>query len=89
LKTVDTTRVQLRLAVEKSSARVAEKRWCCSFVELRVHLWNVNQQATEAEESPLLRFVTRKRLVKTLQRNSHCGEICSVEISNSVISICS
>jgi hypothetical protein len=23
----------------------------------------------------LLRFVTRKRLVKTLQRNSHCGEL--------------
>jgi hypothetical protein len=27
---------------------------------------------TEAEETPLLRFVTRKRLVKTLQTNSHC-----------------
>jgi hypothetical protein len=31
-----------------------------------------NGVATEAEESPLLRFVTRKRPVKTLQRNSHC-----------------
>jgi hypothetical protein len=40
---------------------------------LRVQLWSVNQRATEAEESPLLRFVTKKRLVKTLQRNSHCG----------------
>jgi hypothetical protein len=39
--------------------------------ELRVHLWSVNQRATEAEESSLLRFVTRKRLVKTLQENSH------------------
>jgi hypothetical protein len=33
-----------------------------------LQLWSVNQQAngvtTEAEESPLLRFVTRKRLVK-------------------------
>jgi hypothetical protein len=38
-------------------------------------LWSVNQRATEAEESPLLRFVTRKRLVKTLQRNSHCREL--------------
>jgi hypothetical protein len=26
----------------------------------------------EAEESPLLRFVTRRHLVKILQRNSHC-----------------
>jgi hypothetical protein len=43
--------------------------------QLRVLLWSVNQRATEAEESPLLRFVTRKRLVKTLQRNSHCGEL--------------
>jgi hypothetical protein len=41
-------------------------------VELRVQLWNVNQRTTESEESPSLRFVTRKRLVKTMQRNSHC-----------------
>jgi hypothetical protein len=27
--------------------------------QLRVQLWSVNQRATEAEESPLLRFVTR------------------------------
>jgi hypothetical protein len=33
------------------------------------------EQATEAEESPSLRFVTRKRLVITLQMNSHCGEL--------------
>jgi hypothetical protein len=38
-------------------------------VQLRVELWYVNQWATEAEESPLLRFVTRKRLLKILQRN--------------------
>jgi hypothetical protein len=36
-------------------------------VKLRVQLWSVNQQATEAEQSWLLRFVTRKRLVKTLK----------------------
>jgi hypothetical protein len=30
----------------------------CSAVE--VQLWSANQRATEAEESPLLRFVTRK-----------------------------
>jgi hypothetical protein len=46
-----------------------------TFVQLSVQLWSVNQRKTEAEESPLLRFVTRKRLVKTLQRNSHCGEL--------------
>jgi hypothetical protein len=46
-------------------------------VQLRVQLWSVNQRATEAEESPLLRFVTRKRLVKTLQSNIHCGELLS------------
>jgi hypothetical protein len=27
------------------------------YKELRVQLWSVNQLATEAEESPLLRFV--------------------------------
>jgi hypothetical protein len=45
-------------------------RWRCEFrcgVLIGV--------ATEAEESPLLRFVTRKGLVKTLQRNSHCWEL--------------
>jgi hypothetical protein len=46
-----------------------------SAVQLRVHVWSVDQRTTEAEESPLLRFLTRKRLVKTLQRNSHCGEL--------------
>jgi hypothetical protein len=69
------------------SAKISEKRWQLaddrgaqfesvekvSALQLRVELWNVNHRATEAEESPFLRFVTRKRLVKTLQRNSHCG----------------
>jgi hypothetical protein len=36
-------------------------------VQLRVHLWSVKQRATEVEYFPLLRFVTRKRPVKTLQ----------------------
>jgi hypothetical protein len=44
-------------------------------VQLRVQLWIVNQRATEEEEFPLLRFVRRKCLVKTLQRNRHCGEL--------------
>jgi hypothetical protein len=42
--------------------------------QLSVQLWSINQQATEAEVSPLLRFVTRKCLVIALQRNSHCRE---------------
>jgi hypothetical protein len=33
-------------------------------MELRVQAWRVNLQTTEAEESPPLRFVTRKRVVK-------------------------
>jgi hypothetical protein len=45
------------------------------YKQLSVQLWSVNQRATEAEESPSRRFVTRKRLVITLQRNSHCGEL--------------
>jgi hypothetical protein len=46
-----------------------------SSVELRLHLWTVNQRTTEAEEPPLLRIVTRKYLVKTLQRKSHFWEL--------------
>jgi hypothetical protein len=50
-------------------------------VEMKVQLWSVNQRATEADESPLLRFVTRKRLVKTRQKNSRCGECYQVRSS--------
>jgi hypothetical protein len=70
-------------------------------VQLKVQLWNVNQQATEAEESPLLRFVTRKHCrgiaiveccyqVKTSEGKlrRQCGVICSPEISNKVTIIC-
>jgi hypothetical protein len=46
-----------------------------SSVKMSGQLWSFNQRATEAEEFPLLRFATRKRLVKTLERNSHCGEL--------------
>jgi hypothetical protein len=46
-----------------------------SSSQLRVQLWSVNQWTTEAKEPPLLRFVTKKRLEKTLQRNSQCGEL--------------
>jgi hypothetical protein len=45
-----------------------------------VQLWSVNQWPTEMEESPLLRFITRKHLVKTLQRNSHCGAITKQQL---------
>jgi hypothetical protein len=46
-------------------------------------VWRVNEPATEAEESPLLRFFTRKRIVKTLQRNSHCEELYQVKTRGS------
>jgi hypothetical protein len=50
--------------VRLSSAREAEKRWRYNS-ELTVQLWKVgNVMTAEAEESPLLEFVTRKRLVK-------------------------
>jgi hypothetical protein len=38
-------------------------------------MWSVSQRTAEAEESQLLRFFTRTHLVKTLQGNSHCGEL--------------
>jgi hypothetical protein len=38
-----------------------------SSSEMRFQLWSVNQQTTKAEEYPLLRFVTIKRLVKTAE----------------------
>jgi hypothetical protein len=44
-------------------------------VRLRIQLWSVNQMATEVEDSLLIRVVTMKLLVKTLQRNSHCLEL--------------
>jgi hypothetical protein len=51
---------------ELSSAREAEKRWRYNYVEFQ--LWSVkiagNDMSAEAEESPLLRSVIRKRLVK-------------------------
>jgi hypothetical protein len=34
-----------------------------------------NDVSTKAEESPLLRSVTRKRLVNTVQKNNHCWEL--------------
>jgi hypothetical protein len=68
------TRILTRVFREvrpESVLRVAKDNWqFSSVVEL-----SVNQHTTEAEESPSLRFVTRKRLVKTLQRNSHCWEL--------------
>jgi hypothetical protein len=36
-------------------------------------MWSVNQGATEEHLS--LRFVTSKRLAKTLQISSHCEEL--------------
>jgi hypothetical protein len=46
-----------------------------------------NDVSTEAEESPLLRAVTKQRLVKTLQAGEDvaCSDLQSVEISDCVI----
>jgi hypothetical protein len=45
-----------------------------SALQLRVQLWSVNQQAMEAEESPLLRFVTKKCVVKTFAEEWQLGK---------------
>jgi hypothetical protein len=72
---------------KKISGRESQGPWCqdklnggkvtltLTTVQLRVQLWSDNQWAAEAEESPLPKFVTRKRLVKILQSNSHCWEL--------------
>jgi hypothetical protein len=46
--------------------------------------------STEAEESSLLRAVTKQRVVKTLQtgENLACSDLLSVEISDSAVSVC-
>jgi hypothetical protein len=50
-----------------------------------------NDVSIEAEESALLRSVTGKRLVKTLQAREDlaCRDLKIVELSDSVIVICS
>jgi hypothetical protein len=63
---------ELRESLQTQKSMI-EKRW--QRVQLRVQLCSVNKRATEAEESPLLRSITRKRLVKNLQRNNHCREL--------------
>jgi hypothetical protein len=47
--------------------------------------------STEAEIFPLLRAVTKQRLVKTLQAGEDlaCNDLQTVEISDTVIVICS
>jgi hypothetical protein len=49
--------------------------------------------AREAEESPLLEAVARERLVKTQQAgerlSEYCGDLRSVEISDSAVITCS
>jgi hypothetical protein len=53
------------------SAREAEKRWCCSWVDIwqKFCLGGCDNRtwAREAEESPLLEVVAREWLVKTQQ----------------------
>jgi hypothetical protein len=47
--------------------------------------------AREAEESPLLEAAAREQLLKTLQAGEHlaCGDLWSVEISDSALIMCS
>jgi hypothetical protein len=54
---------------ELSSASEAEKRWRYNWVDSSGvgYSPDSNDVSTEAEESPLLRAVTKQRLVKTLQ----------------------
>jgi hypothetical protein len=54
---------------ELSSAMEAEKRWRYSSVDSAVvgYSPDSDDMNTEAEESPLLRAVTKQRLVKLLQ----------------------
>jgi hypothetical protein len=48
---------------------------------------NSKDVSTEAEESPLLRAVTKQRLVKTLQAGEYlmCSALQNVEISDGAI----
>jgi hypothetical protein len=62
-----------RLCFLRGSCRGVILKTTGARVELSAQLWSANQWATEGEESPLLRFLTRKCLVKILQRNSHCS----------------
>jgi hypothetical protein len=50
---------------ELSLAREAEKRW--HYSTFMGYLLDNNSMSTEGEESPLLKTVTKQRLVKTLQ----------------------
>jgi hypothetical protein len=53
----------------QSSSGMSERVQLCGIFA------GYNDVSTKAGKSSLLRFVTRKRLVKTLQRNSHCGQL--------------
>jgi hypothetical protein len=57
------------MAVQLSSARETETRWRYCWVDKEFYTDGCDKRsrAWEAEESPLLTYVTRKRLLKTLQ----------------------
>jgi hypothetical protein len=63
---------------ELSSAREAEKRWHYSSVV--GYSLDSSDLSTDAEESPLLRVVTKQQLVKTLQavEDLACSDLYSV-----------
>jgi hypothetical protein len=60
---------QLEQWDQLSSARESEKRWSYISVDSSVvgYSPDSNDVSTEAEDSPLLRTVTKQRLMKTLQ----------------------
>jgi hypothetical protein len=74
-----------------SSARETENRWWYSSVDSSVVGYSPesNDVSTEAEESPLLRSITKQRLLKTLQagENLQSSNLWSVDISDRVILI--
>jgi hypothetical protein len=66
------------------------KIWVYSSIDSSVLGYSLdsNDVSTEAEESPLLRAVTKQRLVKTLQAGKGfkgAAIICNVEISDSAV----
>jgi hypothetical protein len=64
---------------ELTSARKAEKKWRYNSVDSSVlgYSQDSNDVSTEAEKSPLLRAVTKQRLVKALQAGEDlvCSEL--------------
>jgi hypothetical protein len=85
------------VAVQLSSAKEAEKRWCYSWVvtdkEFCVGGCDKRTWSGEVEESPLLEAVARERLLQIQQAgkilSGCCGGLWSMAISDSAVTACS